>query len=220
MKFICRNAAITDIDKLVELHLSNFNDNELSIILGKNFIYEFYTLCLNRSDVLIRVIELGNGQLASSSAIFYKYSEFENRFRQKVKGTFIRTLFVFASHFKFKKIIFIFKTLFSRNLKTVINDSRIFDCYVGSFIIAKEYRHEPPIVMAAYKMLSANITTLKQFSFSGIWGSVRISNNASLRVIQSLGMNDISKVKSFPEEIYVCIWHKTKDNDKNSGNNS
>jgi hypothetical protein len=208
MKFICRDAVFNDIENLVDLHFSNFNENELSLILGKKFIFELYLLCLRRTDVSIKVIELDTGQLVSSSAIFFKYSNFESDFKAKAKVKFIQSILIFAIHFNFKKISFIFKTLFSRNLSTVINSHLIYDCYVGAFIIAKEFRHEPSIVVRAYKMLSEQINTLKKYSSAGIWGSIRISNNGSLRLLKSLGMNEINKIKSFPEDIYVCIWHK------------
>lgn len=207
MSLVCRNATLADLDNIVGLHIDNFDSKELSSIIGKKFIRVFYQLSIEAgSDVLVKVLASETGQISAISLVFFKYSSFEKVFRRKALLPFTLSIFGKFLKLQWNEIKFILRSIFSRKFYTYINNEGVYDHYIGTLIIGKENRAKPPIIIAAYKMFSENVKVLKASSSDGVWASVRVSNAPSLKMMTDQGLNEIVTVRSFPEDISLCIY--------------
>jgi hypothetical protein len=207
MSFECRNATMADLDNIVKLHIDNFDSKELSSIIGKKFVRVFYQLSITAgSDVSVKVLSSETGQIAAISLVYFKYSAFEKVFRKNALLPFMMSVVRKFLKFEWNEIRFILRSIFSRNFHTYINNEGVYDHYIGSLIIGKENRANPPIIIAAYKMFSENVKRLKASSSNGVWASVRVSNAPSLKMMADQGLKENVTVKAFPEDISICIY--------------
>jgi hypothetical protein len=207
MSFVCRNASVADIESIVDLHLASFDQKELSSILGKRFVRTLYRLCITSGPkVLVTVIASDTSHIAAVSMIFFQYTDFERVFKKKALLPFLASMTDKVLRLKWKQIFFILRSISSRNFHSYISSKDIYDHYIGSLIIGKENKSNPPVILAAYKMFSDNVKKLKKASSAGVWASVRVSNKPSLKMMFDQGLKEIIRVSDVPEDILVCVY--------------
>jgi len=200
-----REATIDDLNNLIQLHLNNFNEKELSIMLGKSFIKIFYECVLIDKSANINVVVIDN-KIVAFSTVFFNYSLFEKEFQKKTIFIFLK--FFFENFYKIEKLNILYKTIATKKFKEFV-DIKTYDYYVGTFIIDKAYTEIPMVAIEFIKAYSKNIKMLSEYS-STFWGSCRISNQRSLRLLESKGMKSIIEMDSFPENILITIKEKEK----------
>lgn len=195
-----RKANIDDLDNLVELHLNNFDEKELSVILGKSFVRIFYETILTNKFTNINVVVIDN-KIVAFSTIFFKYSLFEKIFKKKIIFIFLK--FLFINFYKIKKINLIYKTVTTKNFHKFIHQET-YDYHIGTFLLDKTYSEIPIVAIEFIKAYSENIKLMNEHS-STYWASCRISNHKSLRLLKNKGMGFIIEMNSFPENILITI---------------
>ncbi|WP_375752282.1 hypothetical protein [Vibrio sp. HN007] len=201
-----RKANINDLDRLVEIHMQNFDGNELSIILGRNFVRNFYKLILSDCNSNINVVVI-NDVISAFSTVFLKYSDFEKKIKIK---SFTSILFFLIRHiFNLKKIQSVYKSAKTKKFSNYL-DIDTYDFYVGAFVIDISYSEKPIVAIELSKAYARNIKLLEKYS-STYWGSCRVSNNKSLRMLKSKGMSSILEIESYPENIYLAIKEKKNE---------
>jgi len=212
MKFFCRNASITDLDSIVDLHYTNFDSKELSSILGKRFIRSFYRLCITSGpEVSVKVIKSDTGHIAAVSMVFFRYTHFEKVFKKRAILPFLISITNNILKFQWKELWFLLNNISARNFHSYVGNNDIYDHYIGSLIIGKENKTNPPVIIAAYKMFSENVKRLKDHCSEGVWASVRISNKPSLKMMFDQGLKDVIQVPVITEDVLICIYRKPKN---------
>lgn len=195
-----------DIEELVRLHLRNFDKNELSVILGERFVRLFYTQAVADPQAVLKIVEK-QGRIAAVSMYFVDYGRFERAFTKAsffpVLGFFLRSLL----SLRLDQLISAGKAAASRKVRHLI-DKRIYDFYLGVFIVDQEFRTDHEVVIAFYKALSENVKELEEKSEAGYWGSCRISNRSSCGLLESKKMRRSATVDAFPEAVAVYIKEK------------
>lgn len=200
-----RDATIEDLAALVELHINNFDKNELSQILGHRFIKAFYSLLLSEKHANILVI-LFEGKIVATTMVFTQLSKFESSF--KYKTLLLALMYLSKNIFNIKKIIHFIKSVTSKK-STHFVPKEIYDYCVATFIIDKPYRKNSLVREEFFQGYDKNISFLKTHTNS-YWGSCRVSNQGSLRILQRSGMGKVVKMESFPEDIYIAIKKEEK----------
>lgn len=202
---ITRQGEMADLKGIVELHLRNFNNNELSIILGKKPIETFYKKILQNKNTSLKIVEK-NGTIRALSIAFFKYTEFEREYKKTATKALIKLLA--KNVLNIKKILFITKTVISRNIIKKNIPNEIYDYHIGSIIIDKNSRDDINITKKFFCIYEENLKSLSQAN-KHYWGSCRISNKAPLRISKKYGMRNITEIKSYPENIYIMTNKNT-----------
>ncbi len=201
-----RVAGAHDLDNLVALHLQNFNPNELSVMLGRKFIREFYCEAIKDEQVVLKVM-LVNRALVSCSMILFNYVVFEKNLRRRSLLPMLKLLFKSLMLLRLKKITGILSNVLKNKLRRRL-DPEVYNYLVGAFIIDKQHAHEPVVIINFIKMLKENINLLKAKSPKGFWASCRESNTASSRLLKDTGMKESFRMNLFPEDIIVFEYRK------------
>ena len=195
---LIRVARKEDLSVLTELHYNNFHSNELSIILGKKFIKRFYEECLNDRNVVINVVEC-DAKVVAYAVMFFKYGEFEKRFKYKSAFAVIGLVL----RFEFQLIKKIIKILKSKNIKNIIPDP-VYDFHAGATLLDKDSRDNPVAIRYYLKLLEENFQTLDNNGKSGFWGSTRESNKGPMHFSKKWGLKPVLG-KAYPENIVYLI---------------
>lgn len=205
MKINVRSADLDDLDRIVLLHMESYDENELSVVLGRGFVRAFYRLCITDPQVRVRVVDSGGNSVVGLSVVFFNYSVFEARYKAKALPLFALSAAGMLLRFRLSRLVHTFKSICSRGLKEHLDCPARYDSYVGSFILDAKFKDQPAIVVAFIKMVADNVRQLSKTAKAGIWGSCRESNQASLRILKDRGMKNVVKVKAFPEDIFLCM---------------
>ena len=107
-----RDAKKKDISQLVRLHLANSHANEFSVILGEAFVKNFYKLCIEDPDVIIKVLAKNNEKVMGVSVIFFRYSGFYSKYKSIAIRLF--PVYLLRVALNWKKLFTIFKKNFNR----------------------------------------------------------------------------------------------------------
>lgn len=201
-----RKPESADIEELVKLHLRNFDKSELSVILGKRFVRLFYAQAVESPRAVLKIVEK-QGRIAAVSMYFVDYGEFEKSFK---RASFFPVLSFFLSSLltlRLDQLILAGRAVASRKVRHLI-DKRIYDFYLGVFIVDQEFRTDHEVVIAFYKALSENVKELEEKSEAGYWGSCRISNRSSCGLLESKKLKRAATIDAFPEAVAVYIKEK------------
>ncbi|MFY9100636.1 hypothetical protein OZY48_06285 [Aliarcobacter cryaerophilus] len=197
-----RDAKIEDLEQIVNIHIDNFNKNELSIILGRVFVKKFYKECIEDKNVSLLILE-DNNIVKALSTTFFDYEEFEIRYKKAILKDFFKV--VCLNVLNIKKLYIIARTILGKGkLKERLPNKNIYKFYMGSVVIDKKYQNDLAVVVGFHKAYKENIEKMKNHS-KIFWGSLRISNQAAIKLTKMYGLNIYGEEKQYPENIYILI---------------
>jgi hypothetical protein len=196
-----RDATGADVDALADLHLANFDADELSSILGRRFVRAFYSQAIADGDVVVRVVESG-GRLVALSVVFHRYRAFESRFRARGRVAFARFAVAALVRGRVREIVRALRAAASRRLLDHV-DPRIADAYLGAIVLDAAYRKDAAVITAFFRVLRDNAAALRARSPDGFWASARASNVPSARALQMVRMEEAAVVPAYPEAIRI-----------------
>ena len=197
---VVRDATEGDLDTIVDLHLANFDRNELSSILGRRFVRAFYAQAIADRDAIVKVVDRA-GAIAGLSLIFFRYGAFEERFRKAARASFVGFALQRIVRADFGAVVRALRAALSR--KNVRVEPPLFDAYLGSLALDAGVRKDMRVVTAFYRMIRDNAALLRDRSPAGFWASCRESNAASERALKILGMHEIALVSAYPEAVRI-----------------
>lgn len=202
-----REATKIDLEQLVKIHCDNFDKNELSMILGKEFIYIFYEQLLVDDNVLIKVVEIDN-EIKALSILFFKYSITSKLLSQKmITKVFLRIIYL-SIRLDFKKIIQIIKSSKSKKIDGFIPNQG-YDYHLGVIIIDEFARKDIKVLKEFKKMYQENCKLLMEKSNGTFWGSTRESNINMIKILKKTeNYKEGILINSYPENNILHIFEK------------
>jgi len=200
-----RHAVLGDRDSLVDLHLRNVGEDELSMLLGRDFVSAFYDLCLkdprSRVTVLVR-----DATIMGMSMTWNDHLSMTRLYRGSVLWQFIVFLLRNLATFRWSRIFKILQHVLVRDAYTVPDD--VAPYCVEMTILDRAARTDPKAVIAFFNMFSSNVEKLKGFARGAIWASAQASNRSSVRMIKSIiRPTEQHVLRRRPHEV-ICFIHR------------
>lgn len=162
---------------LIDIHMQSFNKDELSIILGKELVSDFYKAIIfsDQGNISLFFFE---SRLMGFFVYFKNYSKFKMNFSI---NNLLRPSLVFKLLRNFSKIISHFVVIFSQ-AKIPKN---IYDNYLGAIAI----RSENSARLEVFKTLMKHYDEIvHKFYGNNCWGSCREDNKAANLLLQKCGL--------------------------------
>jgi len=208
---VIREANIDDIDDIVELHYNNMDKNDLSIILGKRFICEFYKTMIKDESVLVKVILAKDGdKIVSVSSAFTSYSKFQ----KSLKRVLLKPLMILILNklftMRFMDIYHLFKSIISKNYVDILKDDA--DYHLGLIVVDKNFIRDIDTLKQFRKMFDDNGSYLASMSPDGrYWGSTRVNNITAKNLLEkNIYLVDKHTMSSYPEDIIIYIFKRER----------
>lgn len=198
------SATLEDIDNLVELHLRNFDDNEMSKILGVDAIKKYYWSIIQSPYSNCTLLKHNN--IAYAVLVAYSnFSKFEVVLKRSLLACVIRELARSMLTFNLSRIWIIISNYVKPSLKREI-PAEIYDSSIGAVILDKDCNKNALLVKCFVEEYRALVNQLK--SSKGCWTSVRASNRSMINLIKSAGLVESVGVDAKPEKILILYQVK------------
>lgn len=185
-----RKMSLTDVLSLTQIHLSSWDENEMSVKLGSDYVRLFYHHVVI-SPHSFGYVYLDGEQIAGYATGFYDYGIFNRTFRNQ---HLFQILFILTKGLIAGKI-----TLLDM-LAIIIDDKKLRKAkhpkyHLGALGLANPYKRTRFGKTAITQTMVAVLDELKNRRYSGCWGICDFKNTPMRKYLLKLGFSEVDIVK-------------------------
>lgn len=198
-----RCAELVDLEAIVALHVSNFDESEFSMQLSLSAVRKFYRLCLERADVSVLVGVDTEESIFCFSLAFARYQDFLSVYKKIAFSDIVFSVLCAAFKLQCTRFLAIITYLFECGVKFPPVSVR--DYHMGSIVLDSGVSVNQEAVILFYKMFECNVALLKGVSGGVCWTSVFEKNKKSARIVKAALKPDRSFVMRYKLEPTICF---------------
>lgn len=164
------------LNQLVELHINELHENDLSVALGPVFIKGFYQQLIYSPHGKI-FVDIKDNNVRSLVCVFFDYTKFNQIYKKKFRfGLMLNCIW------KPHLIIPLIRQLVSSLCVSV----SCHDSHLGMIIIDSSIPRTPELVKTFRQNVKKGFDSLKDYGHSRVWGSTRYDNIPTINFLNKL----------------------------------